>query len=475
MPRVTRRAFLRLAATGAASTLLARPAVGQPSAEGSRLHLPRGYLLVQDLRTYHATQFGAISTAAEAEDLLASLEGRLDGLEFGSVFYDPNDLRAHEAVARVGVAHGVDLWMSTFGLAGKFRSFGEIRPELQAHVMERSGRIVPATVPGGGKSAGPLLDVLDPDAVDWFLTAFRARYLERMQGLLAGLFFNEDCIPYLGTMARHDRRFDYWRNATFSPAVLRQWREYCRAHDVEHGGRLLDRFPVHEPAMAARSGGRAMHVPGWNVPARVHAGDRFTSLPRARGVWKHWTDFTCALFLDNWIGPLAHLAREVNGGGSLWKGTLYFGLHSWSLPYEEIEDRRFRVPEVARWGAWGRQRGIDLEELAAHPEIDGIVCETYPPVAGNLEDFIAEFARITREAGKTFGLMLHRDDKWALKADEEQRRWDLIARYEPTILARYPRRLMTPGGDLYSAEAEALFSSRLSRYRRAGSPRPSAK
>ena len=94
---------------------------------------------------------------------------------------------------------------------------------------------------------------------------------------------------------------------------------------------------------------------------------------------------------------------------------IYFGLHHWSLPYEQIADPQFQVPRMHRWGAWGRQRGVDLQKLAAHSEVDIIICETYPPVAANLENFVAEFARITRSAGKTFGVMLHRDDKWALK------------------------------------------------------------
>lgn len=468
--RLSRRAFLRLTGTGAAA-VFARGALPQGIVQraGDSLRLPRGYLLVQDLRTYHASRFGSISTVAEAEDIFDALEGRIDALEFGSTFYDDSDLRAHEAVARAAVARQVELWTSTFGFASKFRSFGPIRPEFQAHVMERSGKIVPATLASDGAKPSPLFDVLNPEAVDWFLLEFRKRYLERMKGLLTGVFFNEDCLPYLGKPAEHDQRFDYWRNATFSPRVLELWRDYCRDHDVRQGGKAVDKFPVHDRAMVSRGAGRTMHAPGWNVPAKIHAGQRFVSLPQPRGVWRHWFDFTCGLFLQNWIGRLASLAAEVNRGQSLWRGSLYFGLHAWSLPYEEIEDRSFRVPRVARWGAWGRQRGIDLRRLAAHPAIGGIICETYPPIAGNLEEFIAEFERIVRGAGKTFGLMLHRDDHWGLEPKEEDLRWRLIEKYEPTILARYPRRLMTPGNAFYSGPEEKLFDSRLKRYRNRGS------
>jgi hypothetical protein len=96
------------------------------------------------------------------------------------------------------------------------------------------------------------------------------------------------------------------------------------------------------------------------------------------------------------------------------------------------------VPQINRWGAWGRQRGVDLTKLAECPDIDGIICETYRPLAGGLDSFVAEYARITRAAGKTFGVMLHRDDSWPLDLAEEERRWALINRVAPTVIARYP-------------------------------------
>lgn len=466
-PRLTRRDCLRGAAAVCASG--AWPVAAGEGAK-SRTRFPRGYLLVQELGTYNASRFGCISTPAEANEVLSRLEGRLDALEFGSAYFDTHDLRAHAEVARVAVNRGVDLWMSTFRFGSKFRAFGPIRPEFQAYVMEPDGRIVPAARAGGeGAKPLPLLDVLNPEAMDWFLGEFRKRYFEPMKGLLAGVFFNEDCLPYFGEPVNH-RRYDYWRNATFSPRVLSLWQAYCREHAVLHAGSLVDRFPVHEPQMAANSEGKSVYVPGWNVPASLEAGQLFAALPRPDGVWKHWTDFTCDLFLTNWIGRLARLANEVNGAEDRWKGAMYFGLHHWSLPYEQIANPQFAVPKTHRWGAWGRQRGIDLERLAAHPEIDSIVCETYPPIAANLAAFLAEYARITRHAGKAYGVMLHRDDKWALKLDEEERRWDLIDHLAPDVITRYPREHMEPGHEFYSPDGEKLFAERLARYRKGRPP-----
>lgn len=470
MNQLTRRNFIRTAGAIGATAGFASHVRAQTAGEGttSRVRLPRGYLLVQQVGTYNSSRFGCISTAAEAEELFAKLDGRLDALEFGSAFFDAHDMKAHETVARAGVAHKLDLWMSTFRMLSKIRSFGEIRPEFQAHVMQPDGHIVPAEKAKTPDSKpAPLFDVLNPEAMDWFLGEFRKRYLEPMKGLLAGVFFNEDCLSYSGK-AVNNRRFDYWRNPTFSPRVRSLWKDYCRAHEVVCQGQLVDKFPVHEPQMAANGGGATMFVPGWNVPASIEAGTCFVNMPKAEGIWKHWTDFTCALFLQNWIGRLAQLANEVNRNQSRWKGVMYFGLHDWSLPYEQIANPQFSVPKMHRWGAWGRQRGIDLERLAAHPEIDCIICETFPPIAANLTEFIAEYARITRKAGKIFGVMLHRDDNWPLHLDEEERRWELIANVKPTVISRYPLAHMLPGDPFYSAEVEKVFATRLARYKQSG-------
>lgn len=430
-----------------------------------RARLPRGYLIVQGVATYNVSRFGAISTAEEAKRLFSQLEGRVDAVEYESLFYGEHDIRAHQMIAKVALRHRVELWSSTFRLLSRIRSFGPIRPEFQAHVMEPDGRIVPAEFSPCGEKPQPVFDVLNPEAMDWFIGEYRHKYFEPMKGLLTGLFFNEDCLTYLDKW-HNDRRYNYWRNVTFSPRVLQLWQEYCREHDVVHEGKVVDKFPVHDPGMVSNGGGRTAYYPGWDVPEAIQPEQRFVDLPRARGVWHHWYEFTCGQFLNNWIGRMASAANEVNLTVSGWKGVIYFGLHQWSLPYEQIQNSEFRVPKIHRWGAWGRQRGVDLEKLAAHPEVEGIVCETYPPIAANLEGFMGEYARITRTAGKTFGLMLHRDDNWPLNLDEETRRWALIEKYRPTVIARYPLSHMLPGDRYYSPEGERLFWEKLTHYRR---------
>lgn len=237
----------------------------------SRARLPRGYLIVQDLNTYNAPQFGAISTAAAAEAAFSQLDGKLNALEYGSLFFDEPDLLAHEAVARVGLAHRVDLWTTTIGLIGRIRAFGAVRPEFQASVMEPDGRIVLANHNEAGQETDALFDVLNPEAMDWFLEEFRTKYFEGMKGLLAGVFFNEDCITYLAK-AVNNHRFDYWRNAAYSPRVLSLWRLYCRDRNVMSDGKHVDTFPVHDPKMVGKGGGLTAYFPGWNVPAVIEPG-----------------------------------------------------------------------------------------------------------------------------------------------------------------------------------------------------------
>lgn len=469
MPDFSRRTFLQHAAGAAALACAGGPVLAAKAAKqaprGRRL--PHGYLLVQDVATYNASRFGAISTRDEAEQLFGAIEGKLDAVEYATLYYDRHDMRAHATVAEVGVRRKIDLWASTFRMLSRIRSLGKWPAEFQASIMEPDGTIHPATVDAADSKSPPLFDVLNPQAVDWFIERISEVYLRPMKGLLAGVFFNEDCLHYAGKAVNH-RRYDYWRNPTFSPAVLALWQDYCRRHGVTHAGKPVDRFPVHEPAMVSRGEDRTACYPGWNVPAEVQPGQRFAELPKSEGVWRHWYAFVGGQFLSNWVGRIATAANEINGGESGWKGTMYFGLHHWSLPYEQVRDRDFAVPKAHRWGAWGLQRGVDLEALAANPAMDAIICETYPPIAANLEGYVAEYARIARAAGKTFGVMLHRDDKWGLKAEEEERRWALIDKYQPTILTRYPRVRMLPGDPFYNASAEEAFARAWAKYKRAG-------
>jgi len=435
-------------------------------AETGRGHLPRGYLIGQQVGVYNVSQYGAISTAKEADILFGALKGKLSAVEFEPLYYHDQDLRAARVVAGAANRHGVELWSSTFRLVSRLQGFGRIPAEFQACVMETNGSIVPALDENGH----PLFDVLNPEAVDQYLARYRVAYIQPMKGLLQGIIFNEDVIPYQSRW-KNERRPDYWRNATFSRRVLDLWKEYCRTNNIRHEGQLVVKFPVHQPQMVTQGGGQTQFFPGYLVPQTIVPGQAFVDLPRAQGVWKAWQEFLAEQFAANWIAKVARAFHEVNAGNARWHGALYFGLHQWSLPYEQILDQQFCVPKSHRWGAWGLQRGCDLERIARLPEIDVVVCETYPPIRANLENFIAEFSRITRAAGKQFGLMLHRDDDWPLGGrDSESDRWAVIRKYNPTVIERFPIRRMLSNDKSYQPEQEKIFQREWENYRCLASP-----
>ncbi len=468
MKNLTRRRFVQTAAASAlalsaAGKLSAKTLLddGQGDGERSRYRLPKGYLLVQGLNTYNYSNYGAISTVAEAntffDQLAGSPEGKLvNGLEYTTLWYNANDVQAHATIAQVGLARKIDLWQSHV-TPSTMPAFGPMPPEYQSSYMKPNGQIVPTT--------GPIFDILNPEAMDWFLPLYQSVFMEPMKGLISGYFFDEDNLEYVYPYPANNVRYPYWLNATYSPRVLSLWQAYCGEHDVTYNDQLVESFPVHDPAMVANGGGLTAYYPGYNVPAVVQPGQAFVSLPRAEGVWKHWFDFTCELFLKNWIGRLAKLANDVNRNESIWKGVLYFQLHPWGLPYEEIKNPDFRLDSIQYWAAWGRQRGVDLVKLARHPEVDHIVCETYPPVAANLDEFIGEWSRITLEAHKTFGVMLDRDDSEMLNMAEEQKRWALIHKYQPTVITRYPVQRMMTSDPLYNPQVEAYIAQQLLEYR----------
>lgn len=80
----------------------------------------------------------------------------------------------------------------------------------------------------------------------------------------------------------------------------------------------------------------------------------------------------------------------------------------------------------------------------------------------------AETLKSRVNLARPFGVMLHRNDKWSLKLDEEQGRWSMIAKYKPTVIARYPHQRILPDDPYYSPEGEKLFAQRLAQYRQSG-------
>ena len=77
----------------------------------------KGYYLVQQVNAYYASEFGAISTAEEAEVLADALNQRLvSAVEYGALYFHAEDIAACRAVAEVLQEHGIDLWLTSGSL-----------------------------------------------------------------------------------------------------------------------------------------------------------------------------------------------------------------------------------------------------------------------------------------------------------------------------------------------------------------------
>lgn len=219
--------------------------------------------------------------------------------------------------------------------------------------------------------------------------------------------------------------------------------------------------------MVQKGGGKTRYYPGYNVPAVVQSGTRLVSIPRNVGVWAAWDDFLTSLYVQSWIGGIAGAVYEVNKGNPSFKGVIYFGLHDWSLAYEEVDDPTFSVDSINKWVPWGTQRGVRLSRICDLPTIDFVICETYPPIRANLTKFAIEFKRIAAQHNKAFGLMLHRDDSWGLdEKDTEADRWGVIQQLQPIIIARYPVSRLFAADPRHNDEKEQLFNERLRGYRK---------
>jgi hypothetical protein len=340
--------------------------------------------------------------------------------------------------------------------------------QYRAFSMTPEGSIVPATVWSLGSSEQVLaFDSMNPEAMSWFLNRYKEIYLEPMKEYTTGYFFNEDVLYYgLDPGQLSNSRIDYWELPAYSDAVLRLWQQYCIDHSVTYNGETVSKFPVDSESMVPNGGGKTEYYPGYNVPSTVESGTYVVSIPRNTGVWAAWDDFVTSQYVKSWIGGISRAVYEVNRGNPNFKGVIYFGLHPWSLGYEEVVDPTFQVDSIQVWVPWGTQRGVHLSKISALPYVDYVICETYPPIAANLYPFASEYKRITQDHDKTFGLMVHRDDNWGLDVkDSEVDRWEMIRYFQPTVIARYPINLLFPTDPYYDQEKEELFEARLRAYR----------
>lgn len=429
--------------------------------------IARGYYLLQGVNSYYTSAFGCISTAKEADSIINVLKKhQVSGVEYGSAYYHPEDISACITVAQRFKQNGIDLWLSS-GLQGRVHAFNnDIFPgQYRAYSMTSDGYIVPAFVRNVANQSVIAFDAMNPEAVSWLLNRYKQVYLKPLAPYTSGYFFDEECLYYAGDHANNSR-IDYWELAAYSDAVLSAWQKYCMKKSVTYNNSVVTKFPVHSESMVPNGGGKTQYFPGYNVPLVIDAGTPLISIPRNTGVWKAWDEFVTTQYVETWIGGLSRAVYEANIDNPDFKGVIYFGLHNWSLGYEEVTDPSFIVDSYNKWVPWGTQRGVQLSKICALPYIDHIICETFPPIRDNLYNFISNYKRISTNYHKTFGVMLHRDDNWGLDGwDSENDRWAAIDYFKPAIIARYPINRLFPTDLYYNETKENLFDERLLNYR----------
>ena len=442
--------------------------------------LTKGYYFVQQVTGDFVSQYGAISTVRQADSIAAVLNKHLvSGVEYSSLWFHQDNISGCISIAKELQLHGIDLWLSSGGLEAKVPGLNnDVFPsQYRACSMAADGSIIPAKVWCLGQpDKVTAFDWMNPEAMNWFLDRYKQVYLEPMKQYIAGYFFNEDCLFYaLDPGYTNNMRIDYRELPAYSDAVLALWRKYCIDHSVTFNGTVASKFPVNSPAMVPNGGGKTEYYPGYNVPETVGPGTPLVSFPRNTGVWAAWDDFVTTQYVQSCIGGISKAVYEVNSGNPNFKGVVYFGLHNWSLAYEEVADTSFRVDDINRWVPWGTQRGVSLSKICSLPYVDHIICETFPPIRSSLYQFASEFKRISTGYNKTFGLMVHRDDNWGLDGwDLETDRWQMIQFFQPTMVARYPISRLFPNDQYYTDPKENLFDQRMLAYRPANPFAPAA-
>jgi hypothetical protein len=429
----------------------------------------KGYYFIQAVSTYHSSSWGAISTAAEADSICRILDNHsVSGVEFGPAWFNSDDITATISVAEVFQSHGIDLWLTSGALQKCIRAFNnDLFPDqYRANSMTSDGFIVPASVCSLGSSEKVLaFDAMNPEAVSWFLDRYKQVYLTPLIPYTSGYFFNEDCLYYCNDRSNNSR-INYWELPAYSDAVLSLWQEYCVNNSVTFNVEVVTKFPVHDESMVPNGGGKTQYFPGYNVPPSVESGTAVVSIPRDTGVWAAWDDFVTSQYIKTWIGGISEAVYQANFDNPYFKGVIYFGLHFWSLGYEEVADPTFVIDTYQKWVPWGTTKGVRLSKICELPYVDHIICEAYPPIHANLYKFISTYKQIIGDHNKTFGLMLHRDDHGGLDRDDlESDRWAAIQYFQPTIIARIPIDLLFPSNTYYDKDKEALFDQRLHDYR----------
>jgi len=450
--------------------------------------LPPGYFLGQEANSVSrdalfrrlSPHFAPFMSEDAAHRFFAQIEGRVDGLDYVNYWYSQQDGPWARRLAEIGRQHGVDMWAG-IRWQKQFRDLPVVPAEHVAWTMDAQGNVAPAL----WEQRNHLLDVLNPAAVDWLLDALEERYWPHVKGVVNGLFLPETRIP-LFDFPYDPSGVKPWALHAYSPYVLGRWCEYCLRHDLRHQGRVIDRFPVPRPDMAAERPealavtlhGIRMHADrSQNVyipddrPASVPTGTPFVAIPAGTPLWLAWERFLCELYHDSFTHRVAARVNRLNAEVPDWRGVCAFNNDVTMLDY-----RDFRTPSArtgAARGYWpqGRRMGVDLHRMLDDAELTCFISETVQTVRDyrdSEENYLSRGLEIARAHGRQddYGFMIHYCC-WDMDEAEEALRWEMFHRYRPPVFSFYCIHLiLTEGGPHYRAEAARRFWGRVEEYKR---------
>jgi hypothetical protein len=420
--------------------------------------------------------FRSFTGVDAAKRFFEQIAGKVDGLDYVNYWYEPCDGQEARKIGEIGRSYGIDLWAG-IRWCKQFRDLPVVPGDYAAWTMEETGRIVPYL----WEQRNHFFDYLNPAAVDWMLDILETRYWPYVKGVVNGLLLPEAGIHTRWFMDRTG--VSPWSLRAYSPYVLECWRNYCLEHDLRLDGKVVDRFPVSRPGMTGPHPDKTIYVPD-DRPAAVPAFTRFIEIPRGLAVWLAWEDFLCEMYHRNFVHRIAERVNRYHAGVSDWRGVCYFQMDTAMLDYRDFTHPSARTGLSAGYWPQGRRMGVDIHRLLQDEEIKCFITETFASPREFLdqeENVVSAGFDLAARYGRSgdYGVLLHGCESWGGIGDirtpgacvwdreEEDRRWELIHKYQPALLSFYSvPALLVREGAWYEKTAADYFWSRLAEYKK---------
>lgn len=427
--------------------------------------LKKGYFLAQDLSfvgasavfryidPYFQSYAASVDVIKHYCDEMAA-KG-VDGFDLVLYVYEQKEMESARQVAMIARERGMDVWECN-RWQKQWRLDPVVPPELIAWQMDKSGNILPAMA----EQRNHIYDWMNPAAVDWMLAVLDEKYWPYMSGVANGWMFGE-AAPH-SVWPEPNSRIMPWHLRVHSPYVFQKWKEYCAEQNVCWNGVQIDRFPVPRADMEKVAGdvvskiftGKAgekltIYIPD-ERPENLWSWVRYKDIPQGNAVWQHWEKFLCQLFHKSFIHRISERLNRKFADQKDWRGVLYFQHDTHILDYRDFQTDQMMTGSGDTW-CQGRSACVDFRSLLDDREITAFITEHVRPITDYnrlAENPISVGMKIAEEHGRKrdYGFMLFYD-QYNVDPITEDRRWEMIAKYRPPILAAYsvPMKLYSKG------------------------------